>query len=477
MKLELQQSLRPELRLKMSPQLIQRIEILQLSSLDLKEMIQKELMENEVLEIEEPVEEKSLEAERDKELAGEEEEAFGEEMERFSSLLESEERFGSGAPARVSGGDKDPKMEAMQNTASRPITLQEHLKNQLDLSDADEEIKVPAEQIIFNINERGYLLYPLDEIRFSLDRECSTEEMEEALQLVQSFEPRGVGARSLEECLLLQLDESRTDYPLMRKMILNHVEDISKNRLPKVARDLGVSLAVVQKLIQELAHLDPIPGRSFRGDDVPYVFPDVVVKLVEGRYEIQLEDNFYPRLAVSKTYLDMCRNKTLDPKLRKHFRGKIESAKWLIESIMQRKSTLLRVVTEIMERQRDFLDHGPGMLRPLKMQDIADKLGIHVSTVSRTISDKYVQTHRGIFPLKSFFTGAAPSSGGEGLESRSSVKQKVWEIIDGEDKSRPLSDQEIVQRLKETGMNIARRTVTKYRKALKIPSSRERRVY
>jgi RNA polymerase sigma-54 factor len=480
MRLELQQNLRPELRLKMSPQLIQRIEILQLSSLDLKEMIQKELMENEVLEVDEPVEDKSLLAEKEKELAGDEdkydEDKYDQDLERLSALAEMNERSGPGSGVRRTSGEGDPKLEAMQNTASHPVTLQEHLKNQLNLADTTAEVRELAEQIVFNINEKGYVMYPLEEIRISLEKEYTEAQMEEALDLVQSFEPRGVGARSFQECLLLQLDESRPNFHLMRKLIQNHVEDVSRNKLPKVARELGIPLATLQKLIQEIAHLDPIPGRSFRTDDVPYVFPDAVVELIDGRYEIRLENNYYPRLAVSKAFIEMCRNRSLDPKLRAHMRGKIASAKWLIESILQRKSTLQRVVTEIIEYQTGFLDHGPKNLKPLKMQDIADKIGIHVSTVSRAISDKYVQTHRGIFPLKFFFTGATTSADGT-VQSRLSVKQKVREIIDREDKAHPLSDQDIVEKLAEKGMKIARRTVTKYRKALKLPSSRERRVY
>ncbi len=476
MKLELQQSLRPELRLKMSPLLIQRIEILQLSSLDLKEMIQQELMENEVLEIEEPVEDKSLLKEKEKELPGDENKV-DEDLERYSSLAAAEEDAREWRSAKRYDGEPDPKLEAMKNTASKTITLQENLKNQLDLTEADAELLKLAEDIIFNINERGYLLYSLEEILISVDAEVSLSRMEEALDLVQSLEPRGVGARNLQECLLLQFDESMPNYHLMRKLMLNHMEDVSKNRLPKVARDLGVPLATVQKTIHNIAQLDPIPGRSFRRDEVPYVNPDAVVELIEGNYEIRLEDSYYPRLSVNPAYLRMARDKSLDSKLRKHVQGKIESAKWLVESIVQRKSTLLRVVTEIIEHQKDFLDHGSKMLKPLKMQDIADIVGIHVSTVSRAISDKYIQTHRGIFPLKYFFTGATRSDDGT-IESRVSVKQKVREIIDSEDKSHPLSDQDIVKKLKEAdGINIARRTVTKYRKALNVPSSRERRVY
>lgn len=481
MKLELAQNLRLEQQLKMSPQLIQRIEILQLPALDLKDLIEQELMENEVLELEEPIEDNLGKEEPEKtegDLDGgevDEEFELDKDLERLSSLSEWDREMAP-RPAKGAGGDDDPKLLAMQNTVSRPGTLQDHLENQLRLAEVDAGIKELAEQIIFNINDRGYLLYPLEEIKIPLNGEFTDEELEEALALVQSFDPRGVGARNIQECLLLQIDDSMPLCRLMRRIIRNHMDDISRNRLPKVAKETGEDVKAIQEAIEAMARLDPIPGLKFRVEEVPYIQPDVVLELVDGKYEIVLEDNFYPRLGISDSYFRMYRDKSVDPKLRKHIRQKIESAKWLIESIEQRKSTLTKVVQEVVKHQHDALDQGSKYLKPLKMQEIADIIGIHVSTVSRAISDKYMQTPRGIFALKSFFTGATRSSDGT-VESRVGVKQKVKEIIDGEDKKHPLSDQDIVDKLKEEGLDIARRTVTKYRKALKVPSSRQRRIY
>jgi len=262
----------------------------------------------------------------------------------------------------------------------------------------------------------------------------------------------------------------------MRKIIVDHIEDLSKNQLPKIAKRTSRSIEEVQDALENISHLDPIPGRLFRTDPIPYVNPDVVLELIDGEYEIQLQNDYYPKLGISEAYLKMYMDKSLDPKLRMHFRKKIESAKWLIESIEQRRSTLSRVVDVLVKHQRDFLDRGTKHLKPLKMQEVADKLGLHVSTISRTISDKYVQAPRGIFSLKSFFTGATKSSDGE-VESRVGVKQKVKDLIDNENKTKPLSDQEIMKILEMEGLSIARRTVTKYRKALNVPSSRQRRVY
>lgn len=477
MKLQLAQNLRLEQQLKMSPQLIQRIEILQLPSMDLKDLIQNELMENEVLELDEQVEKIEKKEKEDKLESNDEENLASDvDLERFSSLADWNESFGSRA-SRYRDGGEDPKMNAMQNTVSKSLTLQDHLKIQLDLAEGDPELKKMAEEIIYNINERGYLLYSLEEIRIPMENHPPEGGLEEALSLVQSFEPRGVGARDLQECLLLQLDGTHPFHDLMKKIIQYHLEDISKNRLPKVAKETGEPLAKVQDAIEAIAHLDPIPGRIFGTENIPYIQPDVVIELIEDKYEIRLEDDYYPKLGISDYYIRMYRdNKSLDPKLRKHIREKIESAKWLIESIEQRKSTLTRVVHELVKHQKDFLDHGMRFLKPLKMQEVADILGIHVSTVSRALSEKYVQIPRGIFPLKYFFTGATKASDGS-VESRVGVKHKVKEIIDNEEKTRPLSDQEIVEKLKVEGLDIARRTVTKYRKALKVPSSRERRIY
>ncbi|MBU0755999.1 MAG: RNA polymerase sigma-54 factor, partial [Planctomycetes bacterium] len=392
MKLELAQNLRQELQLRMSPQLIQRIEILQLAAMDLRELIEKEIMENEVLELSEPLEESFPEKEKESVADAGEPAEDGEsvenftldaELERLRNLTEwsRETRQGSG---RRSGDDEDPKMLAMQNTASRSVTLQEHLQNQLGLAECDDEIRSLAEQIIFNINPRGYLLYPLEEINIPLEGEHTFHQLEAALNLVQSFDPKGVGARNLPECLLLQLDPKHPRFHLMRKIVLNHLEDISRNRLPKVIKETGETLESIQECIALLGRLDPIPGRGFTSEEVPYIHPDVVLELIDGEYEILLEDSYYPKLGISESYLKILGDRSVDPKLRKHLRQKIESAKWLIESIEQRKSTLRRVVQELIQCQREALDHGIKHLKPLKMQEVADRLGIHVSTVSRT---------------------------------------------------------------------------------------------
>ncbi|MFO0981627.1 MAG: RNA polymerase factor sigma-54 [Planctomycetota bacterium] len=473
MRLDLSLSQRPELRLQLSPQLIQRIEILQLPTLDLQELISQELLENEAIELKEPAA-AAAEPPKEGEQAAQTQAQEGFDEEDVPGLDWRE--YYSPARTRARDGEVDPKLEAMQNTADRPMTLQEHLEDQLVLMEIADDIRDLTRLLIYNLDAKGYLRTPLEEILIPLDDRFSLEQAQRALRVLQSLEPKGIGARDEKECLLLQLDPEHPRYELLRRLIMDHLEDLSKNRLPKVAKETGESLEAIKDMIGEFRHFDPTPGSRFSVEQTHYINPDVVVELVGNRYEVKIEDSYYPKLRVSQNYMTLLRDKSVDPELRRRIKKNIESAKWLIESIEQRKSTLYRVASEIVSRQQAFFDHGVNHLKPLKMQEVADTLGIHVSTVSRAISDKYLQSHRGILAMKFFFTGAAQGDSGV-VESRAGVKQKVKEIIDQEDKQNPLSDEEIVDKLKAMGLDIARRTVTKYRKALKIPSSRQRREY
>ena len=298
-----------------------------------------------------------------------------------------------------------------------------------------------------------------------------------ALDAVDTLDPTGVGARSPKECLLLQLSPQHPHARQLRKLINHSLEDLARNRLPKIARELGEPVEVVKQLAQVLrSDFDPFPGRRFESEAPMRVRPDVVVEKVEDRYELRLENDYLPRLSLDQRRLREIRARRLDPDLRKQLRRDVESARWLIESIEQRKRTLERVAREIVQRQEEFLEKGVSHLKPLKMQEIADELGIHVSTVSRALKGKYIQTPQGVHELKFFFTGASRGTDGV-VETRRGVKERVREIIESEDRKSPLSDEEIVEKLKAIGLNIARRTVTKYRKAMNIPSSRQRREY
>ncbi|MHC4730060.1 MAG: RNA polymerase factor sigma-54 [Planctomycetota bacterium] len=480
MRLEISLAQKLSLQLKLAPQIIQSIEILQLPALSLQELIETALGENEALERADerpeaaeptPQRDNGQPTEAEKEL-----EAVADTLERLEKLEAAADRdwqdFGR---RRAPAGGEDPKLEAMNNTAADHTSLHEQIHDQFILLDPDDDARTIGRHVIFNLDENGLLPYPLEEILESpeLRSRYTVEDLERVLKLVQGLDPKGVGARSLQETLLLQLDPDDPDRELKATLIRDHLVDINKNKLPKVAREMDLTIPQVKKLVSEIARLDPRPGAKLGGDRNAYIHPDVLVEWVDGRYEITLEDDFFPRIRVSPQYKELLSN-TDDPKVKDYVRKKLESAKWLVEAIQQRQNTLYRVCEEIFRVQREYLDYGESHLKPLKMQEIADRVGIHVSTVSRAIADKWVQTPRGIVPLKFFFTGGAETSDGATM-SRLSVKQKVKDIIANEDKRNPLSDEQVAETLKKEGLGIARRTVTKYRKALKIPSSRQRR--
>lgn len=483
MRLEVSLQQKLQLQLKLAPQIIQSIEILQLPALDLKDMIDQELLENETLELQENREESEPTPLDEANKESHENDEYEETYERLENMLEADGFYDSGPRRAVMSDDgKDRKLEAIQNTAARPPGLQDGLISQLSLVTIDDRLMPLVRAIIYSLDEGGFLLYDLNDVLRVLnsnldgDESYTEEDAENALRVVQDLEPRGVGARDLVESLLLQVTDADPRAGIKRRLIGEYLEDVNKNRMPKVSRELGISIEELTGLVDEIAHLSPRPGSDLATEETHYINPDVLVEWVDGEYEVRLEDTYFPTLRISPRYLKMLHDHKEDAKVREHIKKKIESARWLIDSIEQRQNTLEKVVRAIISRQRDFLDFGISHLKPLKMQEIADELGIHVSTVSRAIADKHVQNHRGIFPLKFFFTGGTDMDDGT-VESRASVKQKVQGIIDDEDKSSPLSDEDIAKKLREEGLSIARRTVTKYRKQLKIPSSRQRRVW
>jgi RNA polymerase sigma-54 factor len=482
MRMETSLSQRQELRLRLAPQILQSIEILQLATLDLKGLIEREMEMNPTIEIqsEDPLRDLPS-SEQDALPEVPSKESLDAEFERLEGLNEQWKEFAGTYRPRAAAGEKDKKLEAMQNTADRSESLQEALERQLSELNLKERDVAIATYLIWNNDENGYVRYKLDEEfvkGVDVDPPCTVEEMEDSLEMIQDFEPPGVGARDLRECLLLQLVKTNVDhrYDLEIAIVKDYLDDVVANRLPKIGKALGEPLDIVDEAINFIRALNPKPGRLFSNDQVHYVIPDVVVDQIEGKWEVRVEDAYIPRIHISKHYQEMLKTAADDPKVRAYVKKKIDSAKWLMESIEQRKSTLSRIAQEIVDFQTPFLEKGIDALRPLKMQFIADKVGVHVSTVSRAIADKYIQTPRGIFALKFFFTGGTTRADGE-QKSIVAVKQKVKDIVRKEDKAHPLSDEEIAAALKREGLDIARRTVTKYRKQLGIPSSRQRRKY
>lgn len=494
MRMEASLSQRQELKLRLAPQILQSIEILQLATLDLKGLIEREMEMNPTIEIEsqDPI---SVQGEMSTNVdgatpgdaavapvnEGTDEAALNAEFERLEGLNEQWKEFSGSFRPSMGGEDKDKKLEAMQNTADRSESLQEIIERQMATLSLKERDQAIGNYLAWNIDENGYLRYKLDAefvAGCEVDPPCTVEEAQDVLELIQSFEPSGVGARDLRECLLIQLEQSNAKghYDLEIRIVRDHLDDVVNNRLPKIAKALNEPVEVIDEAIQFIRTLNPKPGRVFSHPQVHYVIPDVIVDNVDGRWEVRVEDSYIPRIHISKHYQEMLKTAADDPKVRAYVKKKIDSAKWLMESIEQRKATLNRIAQEIVDYQTPFLEKGIDALRPLKMQFIADKVGVHVSTVSRAIAEKYMQTPRGIFALKFFFTGGTTRADGE-EKSILAVKQKVKDILDKEDKATPLSDEEIAAALKKDGLDIARRTVTKYRKQLAIPSSRQRRKF
>jgi RNA polymerase sigma-54 factor len=371
----------------------------------------------------------------------------------------------------------DRKHDAMANMLARPQSLQDYLRDQLGWWEPDENVRAAAERIIYNLDTNGYLQGRLEDL---VDPEWGPdglERLQKALTLVQKLDPPGVGARNLRECLLLQLMPGMHCYDQLRTLIAGHLEDLEHNRLPVIQRKTGYSLELIQESLGELRKLNPKPGADFTEVHAPTVTPDVFLDVVEGgQYKVRLEDGRTPGLFVSPYYRKLIQQGTATDAEKDWIKRKLNSAQWLIESIEQRRNTLTRVAQAIVDHQTEFLNKGPEAIEPLKMQQIADKVGVHVTTVSRAVDDKWIQTPRGIFPLKRFFGGGTTSADGDEV-AWDTVRLKLQDIIDHEDKHRPFSDDELVKEVEKHGLKVARRTVTKYRKAMKIPSSRQRRAW
>jgi RNA polymerase sigma-54 factor len=586
MEVHLQQRL--EQRMHLSQQMLQNLELLQLPIMDLRDLIQQELEENPTLEEKQDVEEVDAPAPAPQTDA----EAFEESAKR--EILDAVEDQWAESERRTrrtdSAEDAERRMEMMNNLAQTSESLRDHLAAQLALLELPDDIRSFCDHVIEHIDDSGYLKVSIEDMVASLPEELKggapeiiAKRLEHAVSIIQQMEPRGVGARSIRECLILQLDLADPRWPILRKLVENHFEDVGANRLPRIVKafmadpemmkDLGhdaetppeAVLEDVKQLLAELTKLNPKPGSSYSADKVPKVYPEVVIKQVDGRYEIMLEDGWLPAISVNRNYEDLLKERKLTPEERElsgrlgredrfsreqrewlselargkritpqdrakgaealkapaltpaeqrffeelskepsfnrderdFIKRKVDAGRKLITAIEQRRGTIYRITNEILKRQMEFFENGVEHLRPLKMQEVADVLGIHLSTVSRAISEKWVETPRGVFPLKFFFASAAPKADppargmpfpasfpvapGEAApdeQTRLALMEKLKEILDAEDRKNPLSDLEIVKILKDRHrISAARRTIAKYREELNIPSSRMRKQY
>ena len=476
MKLGLHQSARMEQRLVQSPQMIQAMQILQLAGLDLVDRIEQELIENPFLEATENGEEGEQSADKDAD------EPQGGEMSGVENMLEVLERyerdFGDGSRRALIDDYGDRKLEAMRNTPDAPKTLAESLIDQLAMIELDERGRIQAEHLIWSFDHRGWLDTPLEELAPSCEVEdTSADELEDVLAKLRKAIHPALGASDLRECLLLQLEASEFDAPLVRTLVEDHLEDITTNRLPRIAKATGRTIEEVKHGLEAIRALDPYPGWEYGGTEATAISPDVVVEEVDGDYEIRMVRQRVPELSISPSYKKLLKEAVEGDGVQEWVKKRIESARWFIDAIAQRQSTLERISRRIFEHQREFLSKGVKALVPMRMQEVADEVGVHISTVSRAVSGKYAETPRGIYPLKSFFTGGTKKETG-GVTSQAAIKQRIRELVEAEDPTSPLSDDQIAAQLEERdSIKIARRTVTKYRKALSLPSSGQRRKF
>ena len=474
-------------RLILAPRMIQSMEILQLPILALQERIEQELQENAVLELQEADRDLPEEPQEDTnpdEPTTEEKELVVDESNNeddFERLLEMQDQWPEEFEERPRLSStrldelSDRKHDALSNMAERPETLPHYLQEQLRYFELEPPVRQMADRIIYSLDSNGRLPMPLEDLTDATAGPEQLEHARAALAIVQRLDPPGVAARDLRECLLLQLTPEMPFYEELQTIISSHLVDLENNRLPAIQRKTGYSLETIQAALLQLQKLNPKPGADFNAATAPSVTPDVFVDRDEnGHYTVRTDEYDTPRLFISPYYRRLLMNGEASAETKEYIRRKINSAQWLIESIDQRRSTLKRVAQAIVDHQTEFLENGPEAIEPLKMQQIAEKVGVHVTTVSRAVDDKWVQTPRGIFPLKRFFVGGTVSADGEEV-AWDAVRLKLQEIVDHEDKHKPYSDDELVKRLAEHGLTVARRTVTKYRKAMNIPSSRQRR--
>lgn len=492
MRMSFGQEMRMAQKQVLAPRMIQSMEILQLPVMALEERIEEEIQNNETLEVDEagqegpvaegapaveppPAAEKTVD---EKPLIVDQDHANQADFERTYDWANEypdsdDDRSRPSASQIEQAGDRY--LDVMANMAERPETLCDHLHEQLsnyELSEADREA---ADRVIYNLDANGYLPMPLEELVDPDGPADQLARLQKMLGVVQSMDPPGVAARDLRECLLLQIGADTPNARQLRRLVADHLEDLAGNRLPLIARKTGFTIEQIERLREQLHSLKPKPGAMFTTPIVVPVKPDVYVdQQPDGSWKVRLEDIDLPNLRISPLYREMLASPATDPATREYIKRKINSAQWLIDAIEQRRSTLLKTAQAIVDHQTRFLVEGPEAIEPLKMQQIADRIGMHVTTVSRAVDDKWLQTPRGLQPLRKFFVGGTVSADGEEV-AWDAVRIKLQEIVDSEPKDDPYSDDDLVQELAKGGITVARRTVTKYRKAMKIPSSRQRR--
>ena len=506
MALGLQLSQRLSQSMVLAPQLQQSLALLQAPTLELKALIEQELEQNPVLEeVEAPeleLPEKPAEdfadttdatatpdpAERADDLPDAPTESDLEKSDatpsddfqaEFDKLVQMDQEWRdnaaqTNAPIRQSTDDEE-KRQFMFDSLTAETSLAEFLTEQVRESDLAEEQRKTAELIIGNIDDYGYLKATVEEI--SAANNLSAEKISEVLKTIQTFDPPGVGARDLRECLMLQLERAGKTDSLEYRIVRDFMEALGKRRIPEIARGAGRTVDEVQETLAKIARLEPRPGRAFLPDNDQYILPEVFVQKSGDDFTVTTNDEQVPHLRISNVYKDLMAAGENNAEVKDYIREKIRAGKFLIKSLHARQQTILNIGKEIVKRQREFMEKGVAHLKPMTMAQVAEVVGVHETTVSRAVSGKYMQTPQGMFEMKFFFTAGLQSSNGGGEISNTSVKDMVVEMFKAEDSATPLSDQQVVKMLGEKGITIARRTVAKYRDELGILPSNLRKVY
>jgi RNA polymerase sigma-54 factor len=457
MKFKLQMGMKQQLV--MTPRLQQALKLLQLPTLELEMALKDELQSNPLLEIEEEEEVDPRTRE-------------GSQEESASAADNWDDVFNDGLEMQYEHQEEISDDEFVEKVPIYRQDSGDNLLQQLRMITTDAQLLEIGEYLIGSLDDRGFLTIEMGELQnvFSVDEERA----QKALALVQSLDPAGIGARDLPECLLIQLSARKMEDSLTAVLIRDHFKALVQRKYQAIARKLKISVEDVQEATKIIGELDPKPGLELSTEDPRYVTPDLLVEEVEGDYVVALNDRYLPRLRISQAYKEGSADR--DKRTKEFLQGKLSQAQWLIKTVEQRRSTMVKVMNAIVEEQKEFFDRGPQALHPLTLQQVATKIGMHESTVSRVTSNKWVQTPRGTFPLKYFFSSSLSTAGGEEVSAKA-AKDRIREIVSKEDDKRPYSDQKIADMLKDEGLVIARRTVAKYREQLGILPARMRKEY
>ncbi|MGH7537484.1 MAG: RNA polymerase factor sigma-54 [Gemmatimonadales bacterium] len=482
--LQQHQSMRQDLRI--NPRLFQAMDLLYMPLLDLQQHLKQELLGNPFLELvdteEDPEVPQSTAAEKEQI----EQDKKGDDEPNWEDIL-----LDDGSESMSGVRDLSETREYTEPVSVESRDLSDHLKDQVQMLDLSPRQRLLAEEFLGNIAEDGYLGATLEEIvdganklleEFAEQREAEDDvrpytlaEAEEMLQIVQMLDPPGVGARDLRECLLLQLRDKHQTDTLAHRLVEEAWDDLKGHRWSDLGKRFGIEPAEVQRVADELSKLDPKPGLQYATSNDTYIIPDLVVQKVGDQYHVSLNDGGVPRLRISKTYQDIARDrKKFQGESKEFINQRLNSAHWMIQAIEQRRQTMLKVMNFIVDRQREFFEKGVEYLRPLTLREVADVINMHESTVSRVTNEKYVQTPRGLLPLKFFFSSGLQTSTGEDASARS-IKAQIQKLVSDEDPRNPLTDQQIVEMFGARGVRIARRTVAKYRDQLNILPARMRK--